>query len=422
MSTNRLIAIAFLSLFISGPLRGQMISETVSIQPGYTHQTFYSMNAGTVASVVNTDWDLAFQFRGFAGSILINSKNNVRLWKAGKSVAQWSGMTTSDTTGVLSDPSSELFNSDTSWNFGAFNRTNNTSNAFDLGWGVYDFITHTVTGDSVFFIKIGSSDYRKLMIENLNGLSYTYTFRWANLDGTGETSATMAKSSYPGKFFGYFSLVNNTGIDREPAYSAWDLSFCQYMALSPATYKVTGILSSDSIFVAKAYPVDPYNATPSGLAFNREMNTIGYEWKSYDFTTNAWTIADSTVFFVKDRSNAIWKMIMTGFGGSVNGNFEFQKGPAVAAGISEQSEIRSFGCYPNPASDITRIVLDMQNSGPLGLSVIDLNGRLCDNRMFEVQSGLQTLDLPVSSLEPGVYILQIRMGDALLTQKLVKQR
>ena len=421
MRTHRLLTIVLSFILITGTMQAQMVSETISIQPGYTHQTFYSLNSGNFSSVLNTDWDLAFQFRGFAGSILINSKNNVRLWKAGKSVAQWSSMTTSDTTGILSNPANELFNSDTSWNFGAFNRTNNSANAFDLGWGVYDFITHTVTGDSVFFIKIGRNDYRKLMIENLAGLSYVYTFRWANLDGTGETSATMAKSSYPGKFFGYFSLVNNTGIDREPAYSAWDLSFCQYMALSPTTYKVAGILSGDSIFVAKAYPVDPVGATPAGLTFNREINTIGYDWKTYDLPTNSWIIADSTVFFVKDRSNTVWKMIITGFGGSANGNFEFDKGPAIPAGVSEQNEVRSFGCYPNPAADFTRIVLDVQRPGPVELSVVDLNGRLCETRMFDVLSGLQTLDLSTALLNPGVYLLQIRLGGALLQQKLVKQ-
>jgi len=420
MRTHRLLALAIF-FFLTGTLSAQMVPQTVSIQPGYTHQAFYSMNAGLVSTAVNNDWDLAFQFRGFAGSILINSKNNVRLWKAGKTVGQWLSMTTSDTTGVLSDPANELVNSDTSWNFGAFNRTNNTSNAFDLGWGVYDFITHTVTGDSVFFIKIGSNDYRKLMIENLNGLSYVYTFRWANLDGSGETTATMAKSSYPGKFFGYFSLVNNTGIDREPAYSAWDLTFCQYLALSPATYKVTGILSGDSIFVAKAYPVDIGSASPAGQTFNREINTIGYEWKSYDLTSNSWTIADSTVFFVKDRSNVVWKMILTGFGGSVNGNFDFNKGLAVPAGISEQDEIRSFGCYPNPASDFTRLVLDMKKSGPVELQIVDLNGRLQERRMLDTSTGLQTLDLSTASLSPGLYLLQIRMGNAFVQQKLVKQ-
>lgn len=41
------------------------VADMVSVNPGYTNQTFYSMQNGTVSSVVNTDWDLAFQVSGF---------------------------------------------------------------------------------------------------------------------------------------------------------------------------------------------------------------------------------------------------------------------------------------------------------------------------------------------------------------------
>jgi hypothetical protein len=76
-------------------------TDTVTVNPGYTNQTFYSFSTGTVSSVSNLDWDLGFQLRGYLASILINSKNNVRLYKANKSVADWSTMTAADTTGIL---------------------------------------------------------------------------------------------------------------------------------------------------------------------------------------------------------------------------------------------------------------------------------------------------------------------------------
>lgn len=60
----------------------------------------------------------------------------MRLFRANKSAADWSTMTTADTTGIFSSPSNELFNSDTSWDFGAFNVTNNPADMFDLGWGI----------------------------------------------------------------------------------------------------------------------------------------------------------------------------------------------------------------------------------------------------------------------------------------------
>src|SRR5204863_1348220 len=125
---------------------------------------------------------------------------------------------------------------------------------FDLGWGVYDFVTHIVTGDSVYFIKLSTGFYKKFIIELLT--TGVYYFRWADLDGSNETTASLTKSNYSGKFFAYFSIVNNMGIDREPIYNTWDLVFTQYLSITPFIYKVAGVLSNDSVFCAKAYPVD----------------------------------------------------------------------------------------------------------------------------------------------------------------------
>ena len=127
------------------------------------------------------------------------------------------------------------------------------------------------------------------------------------------------------KNFGYFSIQNNTAINREPNYNTWDLSFAQYLVTAPITYKVAGVLQNDSIFSAKAYPVDVNTVSASSYSMHSNMNVIGFDWKSYDFSTNVWTIADSLVYFVKNRQGQIWKMIFTDFGGAANGNYYFIK-------------------------------------------------------------------------------------------------
>src|SRR5437868_11109727 len=115
-----LFSILLLTLSFTSKVNAQVIVDSVSIQPSYTNQTFYSMPNGTLSTVSNTDWDLGFQIRGFAASIIINSKNNVHLYKTNKDVSQWASMSVADTTGLL-NPSDELLNSDTSWDWGAFN-------------------------------------------------------------------------------------------------------------------------------------------------------------------------------------------------------------------------------------------------------------------------------------------------------------
>lgn len=397
----------------------QMTADMVSIQPGYTHQSFYSMSNGELSNVSNTDWDLAFQIRGFAASILINSKKGISLWKANKDASQWSSMTVSDTTGILSDPTYQLFNSDTSWDFGAFNRTNDINNAFDLGWGVYDFITHAITGDSVFFIKLSPTDYRKLRIDNLTG--GTYTFRHANLDGSNEIISTLSKSNFQGKFFGYYSFSSNTTIDREPVYNTWDLTFCQYYAQTPIAYMVTGVLSNDSVSVAKAYPVDTAINTPGTYSFNDQINAINYDWKTINMSTFQWDIADSTVYFVRDRGGLLWKMIFTGFSGSSSGIYSFNKGPATPTGLFESSPVKTFDIYPNPTTGFTRMMVEAENNGAAIIQVTDIQGRMNRSLQQVLYNGINTVDLDLTGLPAGLYQISIRQGEHLQVTRVMVQ-
>ncbi len=394
-------------------------TDTVTANPGYTNQTFYSFTSGTVSSVSNLDWDLAFQLRGFAASILINSKNNVRLYKANKSVADWSTMYASDTTGIFSTPTNELFNSDTSWNFGALNRTNNPADMFDLGWGNYDFMTHAITGDSVYFIKLSSGVYKKLCIVSLaNGI---YDFKWADLDGSNETLGAINKTTYAGKNFVYFSLLNNQIIDREPAFNSWDLSFAQYLTTTPITYKVTGVLTNDSVTAVKAYPVDVTTVTSAGLTFDKAINTIGFDWKTFNMATNTFDISDSTVYFVQDRQGSVWKMIFTGFGGSANGNFYFNKSTTTGIGQIQNSAIKTFDAAPNPAHGSTRLILSSEKAGDAMMQVISMNGMLMSSDVVQLNSGLQSVDLSLESLTPGIYQVLITMGSERQITRIVVQ-
>ncbi len=402
---------------ISFSANAQVVSDVVSIQPGYTNQVFYNMNSGELSNITHTNWDIAFQLRGFAASILINSKNNVKLWKANKDISQWSTMMTSDTTGIVNNPAYELVNSDTSWDFGAFNSTNDATNPFDLGWGTYDFATHIISGDSVYFIKIGATDIRKIKIESL--ASGTYNFRFANLNGSNEIVAALSKSAFQGKFFAYYSLVNNVSIDREPIYNSWDLTFCQYLAISPVTYKVTGVLSNDSVFVEKAYPVDVNTASAGSGPLKGEINAIGYDWKTYDLNSNGWLISDSLVYFVSDRQNAVWKMAFTGFDGASTGNFYFDKSPAVASGLIENSSIKTFGLYPNPAHDNVRMMLQMEQTGNTVISIIDVKGSVAYSISATLRSGLQSVDLDISELVSGLYQIVVRQGNEIQTSRLL---
>ncbi|HRP60483.1 MAG TPA: hypothetical protein PK833_09415, partial [Vicingus sp.] len=98
---------------------------------------------------------------------------------------------TIDTTGLSSWQ--KLYNSNQTWETGAFNQIADTSNSFDLGWGLYSMITHTVVGNKVFIIKLPGNIYRKIIIESLAGGDYN--FRFASIDNAVDVSQSITKST-----------------------------------------------------------------------------------------------------------------------------------------------------------------------------------------------------------------------------------
>ncbi len=382
------------------------IFDVVSIGAGYTNQSFYSLSNGEISNESNTNWDLAFQISGFQATILINGKNNVRLFKSGLDINSWSSLTAYDTIGVLNS-ANELFNQDTSWWAGAFNVTNDVANQFDLGWGVYDFATHVVTGDSLYFIKLSTGVVKKLWIQSLQ--NNTYFFAYADLDGTNEVNTTLNKQNFQGKNFGYYSIIDGMELDREPNKYLWDLTFAQYMATTPFIYKVTGVLSNDSIQAVKAYPVDVATVTPWGYNYSWYINTIGNDWKSFDFNNNAWSIEDSLAYFVYDRGGLLWKVVFTGFGGASNGNYEFYKEQVSATGLSENGGQQALlSVYPNPASNAINVVCFINETGSANMAgIYDINGKLAMSIDLSNYSGLNEIRVNTESLNEGVYVMKI---------------
>lgn len=414
---TRLLLISFL---FTGSINmyAQPVYDIVSVGPGYTNQSFYSLANGEVSNVINTDWDLAFQISGFQATILINGKNNVRLFKSGLDINSWSAITPNDTVGVLNS-NNELFNQDTSWWAGAFNITNDVSNQFDLGWGVYDFVTHYVTGDSLFFIKLSNGVVKKLWIQSLQ--NNTYFFAYADVDGSNEVNTTLSKQNFQGKNFGYYSIANGVETDREPNKYLWDLTFAQYMATTPFIYKVTGVLSNDSVQAVKAYPVDVNTVTPWGYTYSFHINTIGNDWKSFDFNTNSWAIADSLAYFVYDRSGDLWKVIFTGFGGSTTGDYEFSKELISSTGVIENNGKPSvLGIYPNPATasfSLMCYIYETNTSNRAG--IYDINGKLVKLVDLSGFSGLNRIMVNTEELEAGIYSVNTTVDGTTSTQKLV---
>lgn len=409
-----------MTLLAAGLLASAITAQTtVTTGPGNTQQTYYSLRNGVVSSVALADWDLAFELTGITGSILLNTAKGHKLYKAPYTLAQWSSI---DTTGLhASWP--EQHNSETNWSSGAFNQ-GLTANPFDLGWGIYNFVTHNITGDSCFVLKLSTGDWKKMRIDGFAAASNSFTFTWADLDGGNEQVGSLVRSAYPGKNFGYYNLSTNSAADLEPLADQWDLLFTKYIGYVtqpfPAMYPVVGVLQNRQVTAMQVDGVPTSSATYAGGTFDPAINIIGFDWKSFNQGTFQWEYAQDRTYFVTDRAGDIWKLVFTGYGGSANGNITFNQELVGQASVDELGRTSAVVLAPNPATSQVNLIMAVEAKAAL-VSIMDMNGRMVAQQQLIGLNGLVQRPIDVSALPAGLYLVRVQ-GDGLdFSTRLVKE-
>tara|TARA_B100000242_G_scaffold293710_1_gene272704 strand:+ start:1603 stop:2847 length:1245 start_codon:yes stop_codon:yes gene_type:complete len=393
-------------------------SDSVILNSSYTNQSFYNLNDGEIANIDNTNWDLAFSSSGYGSAIRINAQAGVELFVyPNGDINDWNSV---DITNI--NNWSSIINSDTTWTIGAFNATSDPTNSLDLGWGVYSTITHHITGDSIHIIKLSNGDYKKLQMIKLS--SGVYDFKYANIDGSNEVTTNVSKSNYISKNFGYYSLTNEAELDREPDSDSWHILFTKYVSeIYPGTnYAVTGVLTNKDIEVAKAEGVDISNVNYNSYSFSSQINTIGYNWKSYNMSSFSYDIVDSLCFFIKDDFGSIWKLQLTGFEGSSSGKINFNIENILSASDNVLDK-NVFAIYPNPTkSKEIKIIYDLNysTSSLNKFDFYDLNGKLVKSLKL-ANNGFFERDVNLYDLKSGIYFVSLITDEKSFQQKLIIQ-
>ena len=402
-----------LLLFISLNLFSQ--NQSISLLPSYTNQSFYSLENGEVANLNNTDWDLAFSTATMSSSIRINAGIGTELYSYPLGdTTDWNTFNSSNLSNWL-----PIYNSDTNWFVGAFDK--NSTSMFDMGWGMYSMITHHVTGDSLYAIKTIGGDWKKLWIQKL--ANDEYSFKYANLDGTNEINTSVSKLNYSDKNFIYYSLDQNSVLDREPNSINWDITFTKYITpVQGMPYGVTGVMSNDGVQVAQVDNLpDPNSYTDySQHSMSAEINTIGYDWKSFDMSTFSYSVEPYRCYFVKDLQDKVWRIIFTSFEGSSTGDIEFNTQEMTSStSISElQSDISTFEIYPNPITDNNLTIVFDNSFNETHLEIFTVTGKQVFDKNIN-GAGFQAKSFSLPNLDKGLYIVSISSRGNSIQKKLL---
>ena len=153
--------------------------------------------------------------------------------------------------------------------------------------------------------------------------------------------------------------------------------------------------------------------------FLAEINTVGYDWKSFDFTSGEFIVSDDIVFFVKTFDGDVYKLYFTAFVGQEEGKFVFQKGLISPSATIDIDQANTIQVYPNPFTSEIHLNFESKLNEAASVQVLTANGKLISTN--QIPPSTDTFVVPVNDLTSGIYIVQLSCGDKIWIKKLIKK-
>lgn len=392
----------------------------LSMGADYENEIFYDFSANDSQTFTASNWEIAFLRTSATNmAIRINDGIGIEVFEASNNENDWASI--GDPVANISSWT-QLYNSDENWLKGAFDNASENGQ-FGYGWGLYNPTSHHVNGTIIFVLKYADGTYKKFFVEDYFG---AYTFKYATWDATNETwsadtTETVANTSNPDNIFNYYNFTTEAEVVAEPASTDWDLKFTHYTTEidmgggSTMMYPVTGVLHHPDVTVAEN--VENGAGDPNNQTYLSEINTIGYDWKS--FNGSGYTVEPDLYYYVKDANNNVYRLHFTSFEGSSTGNLSFNAEDVTSQMSTTTFENGdSFGFYPNPSQGQIEILYENISSSQVNVSIYNLTG----SKVFEKElntNGFYNQKLDLSHLSSGNYLIKFQTGNNLTTKKLI---
>lgn len=261
---------------------------------------------------------------------------------------------------------------------------------------------------------------------------------------------TARGTLYPGCFTdepAVFITVNHPQLSITPGNSAeacegdsillnGDLGFVSYLwnngrttqqiyAQTSGTYTLTaadpaGCEASDSV----AITIFPNPPTPTvqgpSMAFLQATDTFlisgqmgsSFQWGSPGFVTLSVHADTAFATWLTTGPQTVW-VVETSTDGCTGDTVFLQITVEENVGIEQVSTIQPYDLYPNPATQEIFIVFGEKPNEAISLRLFDLKGRL----VKQVLSQQAKTRMELGGLAEGMYILQIRMGEVMVWEK-----
>lgn len=396
-----------LSLLLCAGVQAQSFTEqTIDLTASYENDVYYDLTDASGEEEEAKNWHLAFGLGNGDATIHFQDSWGNKLYRTTFDVADWA---TIDTTGI--SVLTPLTNSTETWGVGALNQDPvDPSSGFDLGWGSYDLVTHHVNGSAVYIAEI-DGEYYKLFINHLKAGKYTFQYEKMT---TGSTlvSKTITKADYSDRRLIHFNLVDDQVFEREPEMDEWQFVIGKYIDFAPTVYPVVGVRTRAGIEVAQVENTDPENVDYSTLTFGTEINTVGYDWKTFNMGTFSFDLTEDLSYVLREEDGTLHHFYFSDYEGSSTGIVKLMY-KAAAVSVEEIEGNNTILLASNPVLINESVKLNLENC--LQVQVFDQLGNLVESMQ---NPGSETL---LSFSKSGLYMIQAVFQNESVVEKLIVQ-
>ncbi|MBP7449458.1 MAG: T9SS type A sorting domain-containing protein [Flavobacteriales bacterium] len=121
-----------------------------------------------------------------------------------------------------------------------------------------------------------------------------------------------------------------------------------------------------------------------------------------------------------DENGIYTGLIVDGRPGMLRSGFTIRVITELPTGVDEHNAVEEVAMWPNPVEDIIGLSFTSSRSANLGLSIMDLNGRVIRTSNNAVSVGNNRHSISVADLDAGMYLLQITDGTQSTSRRFVK--
>lgn len=293
---------------------GESITSVIDIGSDYAKQSFFDLYSNQiVAENVRSNWDLSFECGLLGRHILLNS-----------SLLQYASYTEESNFLAVEDTINAIWK----WDYPEGDFQNNALPFFE-----FNELSNVILLDLGRDEQGENRGIKKLQVLNLT--ADFWQIRYSNLDNSLDTTLYIQKNN--NKSFVQFSLIQHQLIEVMPEKDQWDLNFTTYTENlvteenDSIPYLVVGVLTNsyNVLSVKEEVLFDDIDFSfAKKVELSSNLNTIGYDWKIYDFDNGYYTINYNYTYIVSDTNGFLYKLrfidFYNDFGDKGSVKFEYQ--------------------------------------------------------------------------------------------------